>query len=117
MHVLDWFRLLILQQKLKFAAFGKYNRYRCWCLERNVESIAGKIRLAREVLNGPGVSLAESQHNVDFIRRHSVAARKATNRTPKNTAAVIQGTPPADASSHKPESQRLPREKPGMAGF
>jgi hypothetical protein len=103
MNVFDWLRLLILQQKLKFGAFGKYNRYRCWCLERNVDSMAGKIRLAREVLDGPGVSLAESQHNVDFIRRYSVAA---ASRATKNTSATISGTPPADTSAPSPTVQK-----------
>lgn len=112
MNLLRWLRLLVLEEKLKFGAFGKYNRYRCWCLERNIKSIAEKIRLAREVLSGPGVSLAESQHNVDFIRRHSVAARKAANRPPKNAPSVIQGTTPLDASTQKPESQHLSRKNP-----
>ena len=103
MNVLAWFRLLILEHRLKFGEFGKYNRYHCWCLERNVESIAERIRLAREVLNGPGVSLAESQHNVDFIRRHSVAARK---RVGQDT--TIQGTPPADTSAPSPTRQKAP---------
>lgn len=112
MNIFGRFRLLILEQKLKFGAFGKYNRYRCWCLERNVNSITDRIRLAHEVLNGPGVSLAESQHNVDFIRRHTAATRTATSRPPKNASAVIQGTQPLDTSAQKPESQRLPREYP-----
>lgn len=103
MNVLGWLRLLILEERLKFGSFGKYNRYRCWCLERNVKSIAEKICLAREVLNGPGVSLAESQHNVDFIRRHSVAARKAVGQ---NT--TIQGTPPSDVSDPAPTGQKMP---------
>ena len=88
MNILRWFRLLILEQRLKFGAFGKYNRYRCWCLERNVKTVAEKLALAREVLAGPGVSLAESQHNVDFIRKYSVAAPKATSLPPKDAPAV-----------------------------
>lgn len=88
MNILNWLRFLILEEKLKFGAFGKYNRYRCLCLERNVKSTTEKIRLAREVLNGPGVSLAESQHNADFIRRHSVAARKSASPAPESTPAV-----------------------------
>jgi hypothetical protein len=84
MGILRWLRLLILEERLKFGAFGKYNRYRCWCLERKVKTIGEKLCLAREVLTGPGVSLAESRHNVDFIRKHSVAARKATTLPAKD---------------------------------
>ena len=103
MNILAWLRLLILEEKLKFGEFGKYNRYRCWCLERNIKSIVERIRLAREVLNGPGVSLAESQHNVDFIRRHSLAARKAVGQD-----TTIQGTPPPDSSTPSPTGQKTP---------
>lgn len=87
MNILDRLRLFILEEKLKVGAFGKYNRYRCWCLERNVTSVAEKLGLAREVLAGPGVGLAESQHNTDFIRKHLDATQKATSR-PKDIPAV-----------------------------
>lgn len=95
MSILNWLRLWILEEKLKFGAFGKYNRYRCRCLERNIQSTVEKIGLAREILNGPGVSLAESQHNADFLRRHSVAVRKTAGPEPKNAPAVnpeLRGT-------------------------
>lgn len=85
MSVLSWIRLAILVNRLKFGAFGKYNRYRCWCLERKVQTTTDKLRLAREVLSGPGVSLAESQHNVEYIRKQSVAATKATRQPAENT--------------------------------
>lgn len=101
MKLIDWLLLRILEEKLKFGAFGKYNRYRCWCVERKVQSIAEKIRLAREVLSGPGVSLAESQHNVDFLRRHSVAAGKEASRSSKDAPAVMQGAPAVDTSAQK----------------
>ncbi len=88
MNIFSRLKLLILEERLKFGAFGKYNRYRCWCLERNVKTTAEKLRLAREVLDGPGVSLAESQHNVEYIRKHSGAvARKAANQPAKSTPA------------------------------
>jgi hypothetical protein len=112
MNIFSRLRLLLLEQKLKFGAFGKFNRYRCWRLERNVNSITDRIRLAREVLNGPGVSLAESQHNVDFIRRHSAAAPTAMSRPPKNSPTVIQDTQPLDTSAQRNDSQRLAREYP-----
>jgi hypothetical protein len=88
MSILSWFKLLVVEQKLNFGAFGMYNRYRCWCLERNAKTAAERLAIATEVMNGPGVSLAESQHNVEYIRKHSVAGRKAKNRPAKNAPAA-----------------------------
>src|SRR5437588_13049961 len=88
MNALSWLKLLFIEERLKFGAFGKYNRYRCWCLERNATTIAERLRLAREVLSGPGVSLAESQHNVEYIRQHSMAPRKAAIQPQKDAPAV-----------------------------
>ena len=112
MNVLSWLKLLVLEERLKFGAFGKYNRYRCRCLERNLHSVPEKIRLAREVLSGPGVSLAESQHNVEYIRKHSGATQRASGQQRQN-ALAIQGTPPPEAlaptpAEQKPASQSIP---------
>ena len=84
----SWLKLLILEGQLKLGAFGKYNRYRCWCLERNANTVAEKLRIARDVLNRPGVSLAESQHNVDYIRQHSLPSGKTTSQLSKPASAV-----------------------------
>ncbi|HEV3385789.1 MAG TPA: hypothetical protein VG097_13315 [Gemmata sp.] len=83
MNALAWLRLKILEEKLKFGAFGKYNRYRCWCLERNVKTTTEKLRLAREVSSGPGVSILESQHNVSYLRKHSTAAKETPSQPAK----------------------------------
>ena len=93
MNALSWLKLLFIEERLKFGAFGKYNRYRCWCLEGNARTTAEKLRLAREVLSGPGVSLAESQHNVEYVRKHSVGARKATSRPPKDAPEALPKKP------------------------
>jgi hypothetical protein len=69
MNFLSSLKLFILEQKLNFGAFGKYNRYRCRCLEQKSRTAAEKLRIAREVLHGPGVTLVESQHNVEYIRK------------------------------------------------
>lgn len=84
----SWLRLLLLEERLKLGALGKYNRYRYWCLERNAKTVAERLRIAREVLSGPGVSLAESQHNVDYIRQHALNPRKATSRGPEHAPTV-----------------------------
>ncbi|HLN31848.1 MAG TPA: hypothetical protein VK395_29225 [Gemmataceae bacterium] len=86
MNFISWFRLFLLEQRLNFGAFGKYDRYRCWCLERNGKTVAEKLHIAREVIDGPGVSLAESQHNVEFIRKHSVVGGKANGRPAKDAS-------------------------------
>ena len=86
MNAVAWLRLKILEEKLKFGAFGKYNRYRCWCLERNAKTITEKLSLAREVLSSPGISILESQHNVSYLRKHSTAAKKAKSQPAKENA-------------------------------
>ena len=41
MAFLSWWELLILEQRLYHGPFGKYNRYRCWCLKRNARTTIG----------------------------------------------------------------------------
>jgi hypothetical protein len=70
MAFLPWWKLRILERKLYQGAFGKYNRYRCWCLKRNAQTTEEKLGIAREVLNGPGVNTMEAQYNELFVRQH-----------------------------------------------
>jgi hypothetical protein len=70
MGFLSWCELLVLEQRLSLGPFGKYNRYRCWCLKRNARTTEEKLRIAREVLNGPGVTTLEAQYNELYIQRH-----------------------------------------------
>lgn len=86
MTFLSWCKLRILARKLYHGPFGKYNRYRCWCLKRNVSTTEGKLQVAREVLNGPGVSTVEAQYNELYIRDHQGQQQGATPRG--------AGTPP-----------------------
>jgi hypothetical protein len=90
MALLSWFRLLILEHKLNglSSPFGKYNRYRRLCLERNAQTIEEKMGIAQEVLNGPGVSTLEAQDNELYIRRHAEQRQEAppspvVDRTPQ----------------------------------
>jgi hypothetical protein len=55
---------------LYHGPFGKYNRYRCWCLKRNARTTEEKLCIAKEVLNGPGVTTLEAQYNELYVRRH-----------------------------------------------
>ncbi len=88
-------RLLMLEQKLKgiFGPFGKYNRYRRLCLERNSQSAEDRLRLAQEVLNGPPVSAIEAQDNAIYLREHG-RKKPATVRTPRAVAGSAEETPP-----------------------
>lgn len=70
MAFLSWWELLILEQRLSLGPFGKYHRYRCWCLKRNARTTEDKLRIAKEVLNGPGVTTLEAQYNELYLRRH-----------------------------------------------
>ncbi len=93
MNILSWFKLLVLEQKLNFGAFGRYNRYRRWCLERNAKTAAERLAIADEVLSGPSVNTMEAQANELYLRRHAATsqkARKTTARPPKNAPAVNQ---------------------------
>lgn len=70
MAILNRIKLLLLEQKLYHGAFGKYNRYRCWCLKRNAKTTAERLGIAKEVLAGSGVTTMEAQYNELFVRRH-----------------------------------------------
>ena len=71
MAILNRIKLLMLEQKLYHGAFGKYNRYRCWCLKRNAKTPVEKLGVAKEVLASSGVTTMEAQYNELFVRRHS----------------------------------------------
>lgn len=71
MSFLSRLKLLVLEQKLYYGAFGKYNRYQCRCLKQNATTTAEKLRVARQVLQGPRVNTMEAQYNELFIKRHA----------------------------------------------
>jgi hypothetical protein len=70
MSFLSWCRLRILEQRLYHGAFGKYNRYRRYCIERGATTAKEKLAIATEVLSGPGVSPIEAQDNQLYLRNH-----------------------------------------------
>lgn len=81
MAFLSWWKLRLLERKLYHGAFGRYNRYRCWCLKRNAKTAEEKLRIAQEVLNGPGVNTMEAQYNELYIRQHEQQKREIPPRT------------------------------------
>jgi hypothetical protein len=88
MNILSWFKLFFIEQKL-YGTFGKYNRYRRWCLERNATTSMERLVIAREVLIGPGVNTMEAQANELFLRRHAVGQKSlAAIQSPKEASAA-----------------------------
>jgi len=101
MGFLSWCKLLILEQRLNFGAFGRYNRYRRWCLERNAKNAAEKLAIANEVFSGPGVSTMEAQANELYLQRAKAGG-------PREDTRVIRGIPPPDISAKASGSQPMP---------
>lgn len=91
MTLVTWLKLLILEQRLYHGAFGKYNRYRCLCLKRNARDTAAKLRIAQEVLTGPGVNTLEAQYNDLYVQRHQEQSRAVSS--PLATGAAPQAQP------------------------
>lgn len=83
MNVRGRLKLFFIEQKL-YGTFGRYNRYRRWCLERNATTTAERLVIANEVLAGPGVNTMEAQANELFLRKHAASqkAKKAASRPP-----------------------------------
>ena len=71
----SWCNLLFLEQKLQFGEFGKYNRYRYLCLKRQPKNTVERLRIAKEVLDGPGVNTMEAQANELYLRNHKTDER------------------------------------------
>jgi hypothetical protein len=74
MALWSWLKLLVLEQRLH-SKFGKYNYYRCLCLERNAKSSEEKLCIANEVWDGPSVNTMAAQANELYLRRHASEPR------------------------------------------
>jgi hypothetical protein len=70
MSIIARLKLWWAEEKLNVGAFGKYNRYRRWCIERNAMSSSEKLAIANEVLSGLCVGVMEAQANELFLSRH-----------------------------------------------
>lgn len=69
MTLWSWCKLSVLEWKL-YGMFGRYNRYRRLCLERNARTTAEKLGIAQEVVNGPGINTLEAQYNDLYLEEH-----------------------------------------------
>ena len=96
----SWCKLLFLEQKLQFGEFGKYNRYRYLCLKRQPRNTVERLRIAKEVLDGPGVNTMEAQANELYLRNQKAndlgqSIQQVNGQTPTNaidqTNAVKKG--------------------------
>jgi hypothetical protein len=101
MAFFSWCRLLALEQKLKFGEFGKYNWYRCLCLKRNAMTSEEKLRIAREVLDGPSVNTMAAQANETYLRRHQRSHEQASELG-KVQPTLEQNQQPSKASPSSP---------------
>ncbi len=102
MAFFSWCRLVLLEQRLKFGEFGKYNWYRCLCLKRYAKSADEKLSIAQEVLAGPSVNTMAAQANEAFLRRH----RQSHEQTPEPGRTSPAQVSPAGDSSHTHEPTR-----------
>ena len=63
MRLFSWLMLHLLEQRLYHGAFGKYNRYRRYCCERDANTTKEKLAVAIEVLSSSDVSSIEAHDN------------------------------------------------------
>jgi hypothetical protein len=68
--VITWLRLKWLEHKLVFGEFGKNTKYRRFCLERNATTNGAKLQIAREVVDGRWVGIAECWTHAVYLREH-----------------------------------------------
>jgi hypothetical protein len=94
MAFFGWWKLRMLERKLYHGAFGKYNRYLCWCLKRNAKTADERIRIAKEVLNGPSVNTMEAQYNELYIQQHEEQQKGAVIPSSR-----VVGTTPTEAQA------------------
>jgi hypothetical protein len=85
MNILNSLKLFLLEQRL-YGAFGRYNRYRRWCLERGAKTTSQRLAIAEVALSGPGVNTLEAQANELFLA--SRKARKTISQPSKDSPAM-----------------------------
>jgi hypothetical protein len=71
--MLDRLRLLIAEERLK-SHFGKLKKYRYRVVEEGITDTKAKLRIAREVLAGPGVGVMEAWWYELRLKEHGVEA-------------------------------------------
>jgi hypothetical protein len=68
---MNWLRLKYLENKLAFGEFGKHKKYLRLCHERKAISAADRLKIALEVLDGPGVNSLESWAHHIYLKEQS----------------------------------------------
>jgi len=68
---MNWFRLKFLENKLAFGEFGKHKKYLRLCHEREATTTAARVKIAQEVLDGPGINSLESWAHDIYLKEHS----------------------------------------------
>ncbi len=67
---MTWFRLKYLEFKLAFGEFGKHKKYLRLCHERKAATTADRVKIAQEILDGPGVNSLESWAHDIYLKTH-----------------------------------------------
>jgi hypothetical protein len=67
---MNWLRLKFLDARLAFGEFGKHKKYLRLCHERKASTTADKLKIAQEVLDGPGVNSLESWAHALYLKAH-----------------------------------------------
>lgn len=57
---MTWPTLKYLEFRLAFGEFGKQKKYLRLCDERSATTTADRLKIAQEVLDGPGINSLES---------------------------------------------------------
>ncbi len=67
---MNWFRLKHLEFRLAFGEFGKQKKYLRLCHEREATTTAARVKIAQEVLDGPGINSLESWAHHLYLKEH-----------------------------------------------
>ena len=68
---MNWFRLKRLEFQLAFGEFGKQKKYLRFCHKRKATTTAERLKIAQEVLDGPGINSLESWAHDIYLKEHS----------------------------------------------
>ena len=68
---MNWLRLKSLEAQLAFGEFGKHKKFLRLRHERNATTTADRVKVAQEVLDGPGVNSLESWAHAIYLNEHS----------------------------------------------
>ena len=70
---MKWLKLKWLETKIALGEFGWATKYESLCLERKATTVAGKLKVAEEVIAGGGVSIGECRWHSIYLKNHKKA--------------------------------------------